>query len=86
VAQPRFLARELIALPQFIASSGPRPSGVAWVSATLPVPSPSVMCITIVRLSGHVNSLAPAPQVRAQAERHVHNQCLIITDLVVDDQ
>jgi hypothetical protein len=61
VAQPRFLARELIALPQFIASSGPRPSGVAWVSATLPVPSPSVMCITIVRLSGHVNSLAPGP-------------------------
>jgi hypothetical protein len=62
VAQPRFWARELTALPQFIASSGPRPSGVAWVSATLPVPSPSVMCITIVRLSGHVNSLAPAPK------------------------
>ena len=36
--------------------SGPIPSGVAWVSTTLPAPSPSVMCMTIVRLSGQVNS------------------------------
>jgi hypothetical protein len=26
------------------------------------------------------------PPGPAQAERHVHNQCLIITDLVVDDE
>ena len=29
--------------------SGPRPTGVAWVSTTLPEPSPSTMRMTIVR-------------------------------------
>ena len=39
--------------------------GVAWVSTTLPAPSPSVMCITIVRRSGQVNSARTGtPQVR----------------------
>ena len=42
-----------------------RPSGVAWVSTTLAVPSPSTMCITMVRASGQVNSARTGtPQVR----------------------
>ena len=36
--------------------SGPEPIGVAWVSTTLPVPSPSTMRITMVRASGQLNS------------------------------
>ena len=36
--------------------STPRPRGVAWVSTTLPEPSPSTMRITTVRDSGLVNS------------------------------
>src|ERR1700742_1014021 len=36
--------------------SGPRPSGVAWVSTTLPTPSPPVMRMTTVRGSGQQNS------------------------------
>ena len=42
-----------------------RPSGVACVSTTLAVPSPSTMCITMVRASGQVNSARTGtPQVR----------------------
>ena len=36
--------------------SGPAPTGVAWVSTTLPAPSPSTMRMTTVRGSGLVNS------------------------------
>ena len=36
--------------------SGPGPIGVAWVSTTLPAPSPSVIVMTIVRASGQANS------------------------------
>src|ERR1700760_1910812 len=36
--------------------SGHRPSGVAWVSTTLPAPSPSRMRMITVRGSGQVNS------------------------------
>ena len=36
------------------ASSGA--SGVAWVSTTLPVPSPSTISMVIVRASGQLNS------------------------------
>ena len=34
--------------------SGCGASGVAWVSTTLPAPSPRVMCMTMVRGSGQV--------------------------------
>jgi hypothetical protein len=36
--------------------SGPGRSGVAWVSTTLPAPSPSTISIVIVRASGQLNS------------------------------
>ncbi|KIH99832.1 hypothetical protein LP52_04795 [Streptomonospora alba] len=32
------------------------PSGVAWVSTTLPSPSPSMMCMATVRGSGQLNA------------------------------
>jgi hypothetical protein len=59
-------------------SSGPRPSGVAWVSTAL--------CITIVRLSGQVNSVRKEYPGPAQPECHVHYQYLICAGSVVDDQ
>ncbi len=41
------------------------PRGVAWVSTTLPAPSPSTMRITMVRVSGQLNSARTGtPQVR----------------------
>ena len=41
------------------------PRGVAWVSTTLPAPSPSTIRITMVRASGQLNSaLTGTPQVR----------------------
>ena len=44
--------------------SASTPSGVAWVSTTLPAPSPSTIRITIVRASGQVNSARTGtPQV-----------------------
>src|SRR5579875_2839464 len=45
--------------------SGPGPSGVAWVSTTLPAPSPSTIRITTVLGSGQVNSASTGTPRRA---------------------
>ena len=61
--------------------------GVAWVSTTLPAPSPSTMVMTMVRASGQANSARTGTPSRAgEPERHVHHEDLVVAGVVVDDE
>jgi hypothetical protein len=64
--------------------SGPRPRGVAWVSTTLPEPSPSTMRMTIVRGSGLVNSATTGAEP-ADPERDGDKEPVdLVGDVLVD--
>ena len=54
--------------------SGPCPTGVAWVSTTLPAPSPSTMRMTMVRGSGAGELRDHRDADAADPERHRHQE------------
>ena len=60
-------------------------SGVAWVSTTLPVPSPSVIVMTMVCESGQVNSARTGTaNVAAEAVGDVEHEQVVGRRVVVD--
>ena len=59
--------------------SGCGASGVAWVSTTLPAPSPRVMCMTTVRGSGQVKRASTGiPQLLRDPERDVQVEVVLV--------
>lgn len=64
--------------------SGPGPRGVAWVSTTLPSPSPSTIVITTVRGSGQPNSArtgtpSPGPTRKVTSTTNLSSSSLAST-------